>query len=121
MQTANFFLRKIQICMPHFASSSRGILDLRGRLPLSSERGSSDPSFTSGVLQKRVGKPRLWVGGVLLLTGEAGTGALGFLGVDHCDCGKVPCLMGSPSRDMQGGFLSIQLARGGHSGVFLCE
>lgn len=40
--------------------------------------------------------------GVFLLTEETRIGALGFLVVDNCDCGKVPCLMGLHSRDLEG-------------------
>lgn len=104
MQTIKLFLRKIQICTQHFASSSKGTLDLRGRHPLSSGQGGGVlwPSLMPGALQKRVGRPLAQIGGFSLLTEEAGIGALGFLGMDHV-CGKVPCLVGLYNRDMEGG------------------
>ena len=63
MQTINLFLRKIQIFTQHFAPYSKGALDPRGRLSLSS-RGSSGPSFPLSVLQNWVWKPLPWMQGV---------------------------------------------------------
>lgn len=115
MQTANFFLRKVQICMQHLAASSMGTLDLRGRLPLNSEWGSG-PSFTSSSA-KQSWKTIALDGGVLLLT-ETGIGDLGFLGLDLYDGGKVPSLMGLHSRDLEGGLPEHPRAQGVHSGIF---